>query len=116
LNGSYNYVHDSDIGAWIDVLERAKLLGAEKVCPGHGPMGGPEVIADQQAYFIELRRGVKALMGAGKSLGEIREAAPVLAARLRKNPQITRYVPSDFYFAAHAEKIFTELGHAPLAD
>jgi cyclase len=109
VNGSYNYVHDSDIGAWIQALERAKKLGAAKVCPGHGPIGGPEVIADQQAYFIELRRGVQALVDAGKSPAEISDAAPGLAAQLRTNRQIARYVPTDLYFKAHVEKIFSEL-------
>jgi cyclase len=113
VNGSYNYVHDSDIGEWINALERAKKLGAEKVCPGHGPMGGPEVIADQQAYFIGLRRGVQAFLDAGKSPAEIRSAAPGLAAQLRKNRQIGRYVPTDVYCAAHVEKIFAELAGTP---
>jgi len=114
VNGSYNYVHDSNIGEWIAALGRAKELGAEKVCPGHGPMGGPEVIADQQAYFIELKRGVQALMGAGASSLEIKAAIPGLASRLRRNPQIARYVPSDLYFAAHVDKIYVELGGTPL--
>lgn len=114
VNGSYNYVHDSDIRQWINALEQAKKLGAEKVCPGHGPLGGPEVIADQQAYFIELRHGVQELVDAGKSPTEILAAAPGLAARMRKNRQIARYVPTDFYFAAHVEKASVELGGMPL--
>jgi cyclase len=109
VNGSYNYVHDSDIGEWIKALGLAAKLGAEKVCPGHGPMGGPEIVADQQAYFVELRRGVQALLDSGKSGAEIRASAPALAARLKTNPRIARYVPTDFWFAAHVEKIYMEL-------
>jgi len=109
VNGSYNYVHDSDIGEWIKALGLAMRLGAKKVCPGHCPMGGPEIVADEQAYFIELKRGVQALVDLGKSAAEIKASAPALAAQLKKNPQIARYVPSDFWFAAHVEKIYMEL-------
>jgi cyclase len=114
VNGSYNYLHDSDVGEWIKALERAKSLGAEKVCPGHGPMGGPEIIADQEEYFVEVRAGVRALMDAGRTLAEIKAASSGLAAQLRKNPQIARYVPTDVYFEAHVEKNLVELGGAPL--
>ncbi len=109
VNGSFNYVHDGDIGAWIGALERAKKLGAQKVCPGHGPIGGPEVIADQEAYFVALREGVRALIDEGKTHAVISAAATNLAAKLRKDGQIRRYVPSDFYFAAHVEKAYSEL-------
>ena len=114
VNGSYNYVHDSDIGAWITALEGAKKLGAQRVCPGHGPMGGPEVIADQEEYFVELRSGVRALMEAGKDHAQVKAAAPALAAQLKANRQIARYVPTDFWFMAHVEKAYTELGGTPL--
>jgi cyclase len=115
VNGSYNYLHDSNVGDWIGALERAKSLGAVKVCPGHGPIGGPEVIADQEEYFVEVRAGVKALLDAGKGADEIKASAPALAAKIRKNPQVARYVPTDFYFAAHVEKNLEELGAAPPA-
>ncbi len=114
VNGSYNYLHDSDVGAWIQALERAKGLGAETVCPGHGPMGGAEIIRDQQAYFIGLRDGVRALMKAGTTAAEIKAGAPGLAAALRREPQVARYVPTDFYFAAQTEKVRVEMGGAPL--
>jgi glyoxylase-like metal-dependent hydrolase (beta-lactamase superfamily II) len=114
VNGSYNYLHDSDVGEWIKALERAKELGAEKVCPGHGPMGGPEVIRDQQEYFIELRSGVQALVDAAKTPDEVKAAAPALAAELRKHRQVARYVPTDFYITAQVEKIYMELGGTSL--
>jgi cyclase len=113
VNGSFNYVHDSDMGAWIDALERAKKLGAQRVCPGHGPIGGPEVIADQEAYFVALRAGVKSLVDTGKTHAEISAEAPNVAAKLRKSGQFSRFVPSDFYFAAHVEKVYSELTGTP---
>ncbi len=114
VNGSYNFIGDSDTAGWIQVLEKAKALGAEKVCPGHGPIGGPEVVADQQGYLLELRRGVQALVDAKKSPAEVKAAVPALAAELRKIGPIARYVPSDFWFTAHVDKVFQEMGGAPL--
>ncbi|MET9887851.1 MBL fold metallo-hydrolase [Streptomyces sp. NPDC006430] len=32
-------------------MERLRALGAETVVPGHGPVGGPELIDDNEAYF-----------------------------------------------------------------
>jgi cyclase len=109
VNGSYNYVHDSDIGEWIKALELARKLGPVKVCPGHGPMGGPEVVVDQQEYFIELRQAVKALVDTGKPPADIRKSIPALSAQLKRNPQIERYVPTAAWFPAHVEKMYMEL-------
>ncbi len=114
VNGSFNYVHDSNLSGWIAALEGAKKLGPVRVCPGHGPIGGPEVIADQEEYFVQVRRGVQRLMATASTAEAIRQAAPGLAAALRRNPQIGRYVPTDHYFEAHAEKAFEEMaGGAP---
>ena len=114
VNGPHNNVRDGDIGEWIATLEKVKQLGAEKVCPGHGPMGGPEIIADQQSYFIELRRAVQTLVEAKKSLTEVQTAVPELAASLRKIGHIARFVPADKWFTAHVEKVYLELGGQPL--
>jgi cyclase len=113
VNGSYNYVHDSNIGEWIKALKSATQLGALTVCPGHGPKGGPEIIGDQMDYFVALRQGVRALMDAGKSADEIKAAAPALAAQLKKVRNISRYVPADRYFIAHVDKAYAELGSEP---
>jgi cyclase len=110
VNGAYNYFHDSDITGWIKVLEAAKALGAEKICPGHGPIGGPELLVDQQGYFIELQRAVQTLVAAGKTPAQVKAAVPELGAQLRKIAHIARYVPSDFWFTAHVEKVYVELG------
>ncbi|HMD62244.1 MAG TPA: MBL fold metallo-hydrolase [Opitutaceae bacterium] len=114
VNGSFNYVHDSDIGKWIKVLDAAGALGAEKVCPGHGALGGPELIVDQRDYFLALRRGVQRLLDGKKSPAEVKAAVPGLAHELKKIGHIARYVPADVYFTAHVEKVYAELGGEPL--
>ncbi len=112
VNGPFNNVNDGDTKAWIETLEAMKAFGAEKICPGHGPMAGPEMIVDQQRYFIELRRVVQALRDAMKSPAEVRAALPDLAIELKKIPTIARYVPGNL--TAHVQKVWMEMGGAPL--
>jgi len=107
VNGPHNYMRDGDTAEWIKALEKAKQLGAEIVCPGHGPRGGPEVLADQQAYLIELRRAVQVLVAANRTLDEARGAVSDIAAALKQNPRIARYVPSNA--RAHVEKAYADL-------
>lgn len=74
VNGSFNYMGDGDVGNWIEVLEAVKQLEARTIAPGHGPLAGPDLLATQQRYFVELRRQVAAGIEAGKSLAEIRDS------------------------------------------
>ncbi|HEX2855559.1 MAG TPA: MBL fold metallo-hydrolase [Opitutaceae bacterium] len=111
VNGPHNAVHDANISEWIKTLEALKSLGAEKVCPGHGPMGGPEIIVDQQGYFIALQREVKALLTAGKSAAEVKAALPELATKLKATANIARYVPGNL--TAHVRRVWMELGGGP---
>ena len=108
VNGPQNNVLDGNIAEWIKTLELLKQLGAEKVCPGHGPMGGPEIIVDQQRYFIELQKAVKALVEAKKTPAEVKAAVPEIAAQLKKIPSIARYVPGSML--APVQKVYLELG------
>lgn len=111
VNGPYNYVGDGNIGEWIKTLNAVKKLGAEKVCPGHGPAGGPEIIDDQLAFFVALRDGVKVWRDAGKSAQEARDSVDALRMKLRTNEKISRYIGGGF--AQQAEKAWTELEGAP---
>jgi len=112
VNGPQNNVNDGDLSKWIKTLELVKQLGAEKVCPGHGPMGGAEIIADQQAYFVALQAQVKTLVDAKKSPAEIKAALPEIGAALKKSEHIARYVPANL--TAHVQKAYTEFGGGPL--
>lgn len=108
VNGPHNYVADGNITEWIKTLEALKALGAEKICPGHGPVGGPEVIVDQQRYFVELQRRIRVLADARKSPAEVKAALPGIAAELKGIPSIARYVPASLN--GPGEKVFRELG------
>lgn len=109
VNGPYNFTGDGDIGEWIKTLEAAKQLGARIVCPGHGARGGPELLEDQQAFFIALKEEVKKF--AGKEPAEIEAAVPTIMATLKKNERIARYVGN--FLLAQVEKAFMEQGGKP---
>jgi glyoxylase-like metal-dependent hydrolase (beta-lactamase superfamily II) len=110
VNGPHNYLGDANVGEWIKTLETVKQLGAKIVCPGHGPRGGPELIADQQAYVIELMKRVQALVDGKKTPAEVKAALPSIVAEMKKIPHIARYVPGAL--DGHAARDYRELGGA----
>ena len=111
VNGPHNNVADGNISEWIKVLELVKQLGAEKVCPGHGPMGGPEIIADQQSFFIELQRAVRPLWDQKKTSADVKAAVNAIGEELKKNPRIARYVGGAI--GSQVQKVWTEFGGEP---
>jgi len=108
VNGPYNFMGDGDSGEWVKTLEAARKLQPKVICPGHGPMGGPEVLVDQRNYFIALRDGVKTWKDAGKSPADVKAAINDLKEKIRKDDKIARYIGGSFN--AHVEKVWTELG------
>lgn len=111
VNGPHNYLADANVGDWIKTLEAVKQLGAQIVCPGHGPRGGPEIIADQQAYFIALMAQIRALVDAHKTPAEVKAALPAIASEMKLHANIARYVPNSLN--QHAERVYLELGGQP---
>jgi cyclase len=109
VNGPYNFTGDGDIGQWIQTLEAVKKLGAKIVCPGHGPVGGPELLDDQQAFFIALKDEVKKY--ASKEPAQVEAAVPTIMSALKKNERIARYVGNSLL--AQVEKAFVEQGGKP---
>ena len=106
VNGPYNFTGDGNISEWIKTMEAVKKLGAKVVCPGHGPRGGPELLDDQQAYFIALQAEVKNF--SGKEPTEVEAAVPSIMAALKKNERIARYAGN--FLPAQVEKAFIEQG------
>ncbi len=109
VNGPYNYMADGNSEQWVKTLAAAKKLGAQTICPGHGPMGSAQVLEDQQAFFIELRKQVKNY--AHRKPEEVKAAVDELKAALLKNKSIARYV-GDF-FPGHVEQVYVEMGGKP---
>jgi cyclase len=117
VNGPYNYVGDGDVGKWIATLDAAKQLGANFVCPGHGPRSVATVLDDQQAFFKELREQVGSVM-AGKPPEEAKTRLELIRATLKGNPQIARFVgvagPDDS-LPSQVQKVYAELTGKSLA-
>jgi glyoxylase-like metal-dependent hydrolase (beta-lactamase superfamily II) len=109
VNGPYNFTGDGNIGEWIKTLEAVKKLGPKIICPGHGPIGGSELLEDQQAYFRALLDEVKKF--SGREPAEIEAAVPEIMAALKKNERIARYAGN--FLPAQVEKAFIEQGGKP---
>jgi phosphoglycerate dehydrogenase-like enzyme/glyoxylase-like metal-dependent hydrolase (beta-lactamase superfamily II) len=71
VNGAYNFMGHSDSASWIRVLDKMKQLDVQLVCPGHGPLAGPELFDKQQRFFVELRKQVKKGIDANQDFADI---------------------------------------------
>lgn len=109
VNGPYNFMGDGDSGQWVKTLEAAKQLGAQIICPGHGPRGGSDVLNDQIAFFVQLRKEVRRI--SHKKPEEVKAAVDQIRTDLKKEARIARYV-GDF-LPAQVEKIYVEMGGKP---
>lgn len=77
--------HESHVVPWIDRLHRLEQLGPELVVPGHGRMGGPELIVEYREYFERARSRVAELRKAGAlSETEIAREYPLVQGQSRK--------------------------------
>ena len=72
VNGAFNYTGDSDTASWIAALGAMEDLGVKTLCPGHGEMGGADVIASQKRWFLELREAVRAGIARGDDLDTLK--------------------------------------------
>lgn len=61
---------DVDGDRWIAVLEQLERLGPEVVVPGHGEIGGAEVITTAREYLEQLRDDTRRLAAEGASEDE----------------------------------------------
>jgi glyoxylase-like metal-dependent hydrolase (beta-lactamase superfamily II) len=66
---------DADVNGskWIDVLGRLEALEPDVVVPGHGEVGGPDLIGQVRAYLEDVRERVSAASD-GRSSVEIKAA------------------------------------------
>jgi glyoxylase-like metal-dependent hydrolase (beta-lactamase superfamily II) len=60
VGNSLGYLGDASLDTWEPALARVASLGATIVVPGHGPSGGPEVIANT----LRLVRAARTAVGA----------------------------------------------------
>lgn len=91
--------------AWIETLDRLEELGARTVVPGHGEVGGPELIQSLRAYLVEVRDAVAARIGQGQDVETIAaELGPEIRARYESwdNPEWIDFAIRNFHREATA--------------
>ena len=71
VNGPHNATMDANIGNWPNVLRAAARLKVKHVLPGHGAMGGRELLTGQELFFTELHKAVQDAIDKGKKVEEI---------------------------------------------
>jgi glyoxylase-like metal-dependent hydrolase (beta-lactamase superfamily II) len=114
VNGAYNYTGDGNIAEWIKTLQAVQKLGAEVICPGHGPMGGPEVLRDQIDFFVALQGEAKRLKDAGKTPAQAKDALEEVIDRLKSRESIRRFVGKSI--SNQLETAWKEIGGAPFPE
>ena len=91
--------------AWIETLSQLEELGAATVVPGHGEVAGPELIAQQRDYLIEVRDEVAAAVRRGEDADAVAASlGPELRSRYASwdNPEWIEFAIRDFHARAAA--------------
>lgn len=72
---------DLDAARWVEVLRELEDLDPAIVVPGHGDIGGKEILSTVRAYMLDLGGRVGELQKAGKDIDQILASlAPVIRA------------------------------------
>jgi cyclase len=98
-NGPYNYTADGNIANWPDVVRAAQKLKVKTVLPGHGVPAGPEILAGQAQFMVELRKAVQAAVDQG--------AKPADLAKLQLPDSVKNWVGDGL--AAQAKDAYEEI-------
>lgn len=79
--------YDTDVSGtgWLAVMERLAAAAPRVVVPGHGDIGGPELLADVRDYLRELRDETWRRRGSAMSEDDI--AAEVRALLIERHPE-----------------------------
>jgi glyoxylase-like metal-dependent hydrolase (beta-lactamase superfamily II) len=108
VNGPFNFVGDGNIEKWIGTLDAAKKLGAQAICPGHGPRGEQTVLDDQQLFFKLLSQSVHKRVKAKQTPRQLFESVAQIREEIVAQPRAERYVSKDG-LASQVEKVYTEM-------
>ena len=71
VNAPANFLTDSNMRNWPEILGKVQKLQLEQVAPGHGPLGTATVVSGQREFLSTLVREVDAARKAGKSLADL---------------------------------------------
>jgi glyoxylase-like metal-dependent hydrolase (beta-lactamase superfamily II) len=76
VNGPRNNLKDSSLANWPRILEKVEALKPAYVLPGHGEMGGGEILSGQRAFLLDLYNAVEEQVKAGRALEQIEVTLP----------------------------------------
>jgi cyclase len=71
VNGPYITTRDADNRNWPNVIRQAQKLDVEYVLPGHGPVGGKDVLEGMRLFLVELYKAVDTAVKNGKTLEQL---------------------------------------------
>ena len=63
-NGPLNLAN-ADVGSWLNVLEQLMALPVRVAIPGHGELGGPELLAMNHRFLFQLLNDVEEMVKCG---------------------------------------------------
>ncbi|MFF4507490.1 MBL fold metallo-hydrolase [Streptomyces sp. NPDC001401] len=81
--------YDTDVSGvrWLTVMDRLAATAPRVVVPGHGDLGGPQVLADVRDYLRELRD--ETWLRRDSAMGEDAIVAEVRALLIERHPEWT---------------------------
>ena len=92
---------DGDSESWLKVLTACQQLDVQIVVPGHGPLGGKELLEEQKQYFMALRQHVSEGIATGKTLDEMKKSIQV--------PEVLKKYQGGSLGESQIEKIYQEM-------
>ncbi|MDA1000500.1 MAG: MBL fold metallo-hydrolase [bacterium] len=78
FNNVMSWYHDALPFAWLESLDRLRAMDIETVIPGHGAVGGPELLDEMKATVQGAIDQVQAVIGTGASREEAIGKIPFL--------------------------------------
>jgi glyoxylase-like metal-dependent hydrolase (beta-lactamase superfamily II) len=88
----FNY-EEADVDGLSAALDRLEGLGARRVVPGHGGVGGPGLIGAQRRYHEEVARLVRGAASEAAARAAVREAFPGLRLLEGVESALQRFSP-----------------------
>src|SRR5262249_8460394 len=100
------FLFEGCVGHYLAMLERVRALAPETIVPGHGPICGPEVIAETEEYLRFLQRAARGAFDAALS--------PLEAARALDLAPLAAWTDHE-RIVANLARAYSELRGEPVA-
>ncbi len=82
VNGPRTPLPGSDTELWLSTLVKFDEFNSERVVPGFGSWGGPEIVGRERRFLTELRRQIAYLIAQGHSESSLKNEVRIPAADL----------------------------------